>query len=55
MLSIKAEGYGEMSPRSDVNEIYSMWNKLYSSIIAIDPTDTSGHVADDKMGPIMPF
>lgn len=38
-LHVKAGGCGKMSSRSDFNAIYSIWLKLYSSIVAIDRTD----------------
>lgn len=44
-----------MSSRSNVDANYSMWHKLYSSIAAIDSTDTAACIAENEMFLIMPF
>lgn len=46
---------GNMSSRSDVCAIYTMWHKLFSSIATIDSADTSAHIAEDEICLVMPF
>lgn len=54
MTCVKAGGRGKMSARSEA--IYSMWHNVFSSIAAIDSTDTAARIAEEEeMCPEMQF